>query len=79
VTNLGKKFYNSLKTDPKFSSALQNENNLQFCEICGYKKNYDKFFAPLSFVADFGSGIRDPGCRGWVKSGSGIHIPDPQH
>ncbi len=34
------------------------------------------FFSPLSFVAVFGSGIRDPGSGirdpGWVKSGSGI-------
>jgi hypothetical protein len=28
-------------------------------------------FLPLSFIAVFGSGIRDPG--------SGINIPDPQH
>jgi hypothetical protein len=36
------------------------------------KKGYDnKFFSPLSFIAVFGSGIRDPG--------SGINIPDPQH
>jgi hypothetical protein len=39
------------------------------------------FFSPLSFVAVFGSGIRDPG---WVKirirdPGSEINIPDPQH
>jgi hypothetical protein len=48
------------------------------------------FFSPLSFVAVFGSGIRDPG---WVKiriqdpgsgmgknqdPGSGINIPDPK-
>jgi hypothetical protein len=35
--------------------------------------------SPLSFVAVFGSGFRDPG---WVKNqdpGSGINIPDPQH
>ena len=46
------------------------------------------FFSPLSFVAVFGSEIRDPrsGIRdpGWVKirirdPGSGINIPDPQH
>jgi len=30
----------------------------------------------MSFIAVFGSGIRDPG---GVKSGSGINIPDPQH
>jgi hypothetical protein len=31
-------------------------------------------FSPLSFVAVFGSRIRDG-----QKSGSGINIPDPQH
>jgi hypothetical protein len=39
------------------------------------------FFSPLSFVAVFGSGIRDPG-SGMGKNqdpGSGINIPDPQH
>jgi hypothetical protein len=39
------------------------------------------FFSPLSYVAVFGSGIRD---LGWVKirirdPGSGINIPDPPH
>jgi hypothetical protein len=54
---------------------------VQFGEICGYIKSYEnQFFSPLSFVAVFGSGIRDPG-SGWVKisPGSGINIPDPQH
>jgi hypothetical protein len=46
------------------------------------------FFSPLSFVAVFGSGIRDPGSgirdagSGMGKNqdpGSGINIPDPQH
>jgi hypothetical protein len=39
------------------------------------------FFSPLSFVAVFGSGIRDPG-SGIGKNqdpGSGINIPDPPH
>jgi hypothetical protein len=40
-----------------------------------------KFFLPLSFVAVFGSGIRDPGS--WMGKnqdpGSGKNIPDPQH
>jgi hypothetical protein len=39
------------------------------------------FFYPLSFVAVFGSGIRDPG-SGMGKNqdpGSGINIPDPPH
>jgi hypothetical protein len=55
---------------------------LQFCEICGYIKSYDnKFFSPLSFVAVFGSGIRDPrsGMGKNQDPGSGINIPDPQH
>jgi hypothetical protein len=41
----------------------------------------NKIFSPLSFVAVFGSGIRDPG-SGMGKNqdpGSGINIPDPQH
>jgi hypothetical protein len=40
-----------------------------------------KIFSPPSFVAVFGSGIRDPG-SGMGKNqdpGSGINIPDPQH
>ncbi len=39
------------------------------------------FFSPLSFVAVFGSRIRDPG-SGIGKNqdpGSAINIPDPQH
>jgi hypothetical protein len=37
---------------------------VQFCEICGYIKRYDiKFFLSLSFVANFGCGIRDPGVK----------------
>ncbi len=39
------------------------------------------FFPPLSFIAVFGSRIRDPG-SGMGKNqdpGSGINIPDPQH
>ncbi len=46
-----------------FFSALQNWNNLQFCEICGYIKSYDKkfFFTPF-FCCCFW--IRD---RGWLK------------
>jgi hypothetical protein len=39
------------------------------------------FFSPLSFVAVFGSGIRDPG-SGMGKNqdpGYGINIPDPPH
>jgi hypothetical protein len=39
------------------------------------------FISPLSFIAVFGSGIRDPG-SGMGKNqdlGSGINILDPQH
>jgi hypothetical protein len=37
-----------------------SKNNLQFCEIKGYKNRYDnQFFSTLSFVAVFESGIRD--------------------
>jgi hypothetical protein len=45
-------------------------------------KKYDnKFVSPLSFVAVFGSGIRDPesGMGKNQDPGSGIKIPDPQH
>jgi hypothetical protein len=46
------------------------------------KKRYEKFFfSPLSLIAVFGSGIRDPGF-GMGKNQdpeSGINIPDPQH
>jgi hypothetical protein len=49
---------------------------------------YGKIFSPLSFVAVFGSGIRDLGSEirdpgsGMGKNqdpGSGINIPDQQH
>ncbi len=39
-----------------------------------HKKVWQIFFSPFSFVAVFGSGIRDG-----KKSGSEINIPDPQH
>jgi hypothetical protein len=47
-----------------FSTAIQTQNNFQFCEICGYKQGMTTiFFSPLSFVAVLrpGSGNRDPG------------------
>jgi hypothetical protein len=49
------------------------------------------FFSPLTFVAVFGYGIRDPGSeirdpgpgtygkKSGSDLGSGINIPDPQH
>ncbi len=44
-----------------FSSHVQKYNNLNFCDICGYKQK--KIFFPLCFVAvsNPGSEIRDPG------------------
>jgi hypothetical protein len=57
-----------------FSSAFQ-KFIYNLVKFVAKKKIYDKFFSPLSFVAAFGSGILD---AGWVKSGSGINIPDPQ-
>jgi hypothetical protein len=66
----------------KFSLAFQKKHNIQFCEICDYKKSViTNFFSPLSFVTVFGSGIRDPG-SGMDKNqdpGSGINIPEPPH
>jgi hypothetical protein len=38
-----------------------------------------QFFLTLSFVAVFGSGIRELGSGMDEKSGSGIKILDPQH
>jgi hypothetical protein len=58
-----------------FFFSISKINNVQFCEILGYKKRYNNtFFSPLSFVPVFGSGMgknQDPG--------SGINIPDLQH
>jgi hypothetical protein len=43
----------------------------------GYKKRFDnKFFLILSFVAVFGSGIRDPGSGMGKNLDPGINIPD---
>jgi hypothetical protein len=46
---------------PKFfSSALSKIKSFKFCEIGGSKKGMTtNFFPPLSFIAAFGSGIRD--------------------
>ncbi len=66
---LGKKFYNSLKTGPIFFLRhLKNKIIFNFEKFVATKKlqkSFDnKFFSPLSFVAVFGSEIRDPE---WVK------------
>jgi len=43
-----------------FLPSVQDPGSGSFCEICGYIKRYDNnFFSLLSFVAVFGSGIRD--------------------
>jgi hypothetical protein len=72
-----------LKIGPNFFlQHFKTKILYNFVKICGYIKRYDiNFFLPLSFVAVFGSGIRDPG-SGMGKNqdpGSGINIPDPQH
>ncbi len=71
---------NSMKIGPNFFLQHFKNKIVQFCEIYGSKKKIWEqiFFHPcisLLFL-DPGSEIRDPG---WVKSGSGINIPDPQH
>jgi hypothetical protein len=69
----GKKFYNSLKIGPNFVfQQFRNKIIFNFVKFVATKKGLTtNFFSPLSFVAVFGSGIRDPG--------SGINIPNPQH
>jgi hypothetical protein len=63
---LGEKFYNSFKIDPHF--FLQTSKNkiiYNFVKFVAIRKGMTtNFFSPLSFVTDFGSGIRDPR---WVK------------
>ncbi len=58
---LGKEFYNSLKTDPNF--ILRHLKNLiifNFEKFVATKKGLtNNFFSPLSFIAVFGSGIRN--------------------
>ncbi len=77
---LCKKFYNSLTIGLNFFFQHFKNKIVQFGKIYGSKKKawQQIFFHPcLSLLfLDPGSGIRDPG---WVKSGSGINIPDPQH
>jgi hypothetical protein len=82
---LGKKFYNSLKiqTGPNFFlQHFKNKIIFIFVKFVATKKGMTtNFFSTLSFVAVFGSRIRDPG-PGMGKNqdlGSGIKIPDQQH
>jgi hypothetical protein len=64
---LGKKFYNSLKIGPNyFLKHFKNKIIYNFVKFVATQIGMTNFFSPLSFVAVFGSGIRDPG---WVKIG----------
>jgi hypothetical protein len=60
---LGKKFYNSLNIGPHF--FLQHLKTKIICNFVKFvvtqKVMTTNFFSPLSLVAIFGSGIRDPG------------------
>jgi hypothetical protein len=58
---LGKRFYNSLKTGQFFSSAFKKKKIIyNFVKFVATKKGLTKiFFSPVSFVAVFGSGIRN--------------------
>jgi hypothetical protein len=87
---LGKNFNNSWKIGPNFFlQHIKNKIIFSFVEFVATKNGLTKKnFSPLSFVAVFGSGLRDPrsGIRdpgsGMGKNqdpGSGINIPDPQH
>ncbi len=63
---LGKKFYNSLKFVPNFFlQQFKNKIILHFVKFVATKNVWTKFFSPLSFVAVFGSGIRDLGSGIW--------------
>jgi hypothetical protein len=80
---LGKNFNNSWKIGLNFFlQHIKNKIIFSFVKFVATKNGLTKkFFSPLSFVAVFGSEIRDPG-SGMGKNqdpGSGINIPDPQH
>ncbi len=80
---MGKKFYHSLKTGPNsFLQHFKNKIIFNFVKFVASKKGLTtNFFSSLSFVAVFGSGIRDPGSRRGKNQdpGSGINIPDPHY
>ena len=65
---LGKKFYNSLKIGPNFFlQHFKTKIMYNFVKFVATLKGMtSNFFLTLSFVAIFGSEIRDPG---WVKIG----------
>ncbi len=59
---LGKKYYNSLKIGPNFFlHHFKNKIIFNFVKLVATKKGMTtNYFSPLSFVAVFGFGIRDP-------------------
>jgi hypothetical protein len=73
---LAKNFNNSLKIGPNFFVwHFKNKIILNFAKFVATKKGMTTiFFSTLSFVAVFGSGIRDPG-SGIRDQGSGIRDP----
>jgi hypothetical protein len=79
---LGKNFNNSWKIGPNFFlQHIKNTIIFNFVKLVATKKGMTtNFFSPLSSVAVFGFGIRDPGSEMGKNqdSGSGINIPDPQ-
>jgi hypothetical protein len=78
---LGKNFNNSWKIGPNFFlQHIKNKIIFSFVKFVATKNGLTKKnFSPLSFVAVFGSGIRDPrsGIRDGYKSGSGIRDKHP--
>jgi hypothetical protein len=80
---LSENFNNSWKIGPNlFLQHIKNKIIFSFVKFVATKNGLTKKkFSPLSFVAVFGSGIRDPG-SGMGRNqdpGSGINIPDPPH
>jgi hypothetical protein len=74
---LGKKFYNPLKIAPIFFlQHFKNKIIYNFVKFVAMKKVWQHiFFSTLSFVAVFGSGIRDGQNE---NPGFGINIPVPR-
>jgi hypothetical protein len=79
----GKIFYYSLKIGPIFFRHFKNKNNLQFCEIYGYKKGKTTkttfCFHPSLLLLFWDPDLRSGNMGKNQNPGSGINIPDPQH
>ncbi len=69
---MGKKSYNSFKTDPFFGIKKKKINFVKF--VATKKDMTTNFFSPLYFVPVFGSEIRDP--RSGIRD-PGSEIRDP--